>query len=816
MSKSKIADAVRETVLSYNILNSSPEANFDNLTKLASTICNTPIALLSIVDDKQLWYKSKIGFQEKTYPIEESICQFTLQQKGILEIQNIAESELIQNDPKLSGQNLAFYAGKTLVAPNGHNIGTICVVDTVERTLTDEQRFALETISNEIIAQLELRKLSQSLKQELSESQLEKILLNEQLLNYKKQEWRHLFDAVSTTSVVAQLDTSGKFIQINSHFSTLFGYSENECIGKFHDELISSNSDNVKLQLEAILQGNIVSGRFMRVTKNNESVWLQSSYCPIRDEQNKISAILLIAYNITTEVSAEKKLLDSKRIAEEIASTKDEFIANMSHEIRTPMNAIMGFTELLTDTYLTEDQLSYVNAIQNAGEILLNIINDILDISKIESGNLHLEAIPFNPSTVVSKGIELLQPFAKDKKLDIIFNNNLSEIEVIGDKHRLSQVVYNIVNNAIKFTQKGNISINLDLIEENNQPILLFKVRDTGEGIPKEKLVTIFERFTQLEHHATKSKHGTGLGLNIVQKLISLQNGTIDVESELNVGTTFTIRIPYKRSESVVKKTIKSDQLSNKENSNYKLLLCEDNELNRMLAKKVIQQFGFQMDVVENGALGVEALRNQKYDLVIMDLQMPVMDGYEATRQIRNTLKLDLPILAMTAHSLVGEREKCLEVGMNEYIPKPFKQEELYAALIDLLKIETRTDSHNSETNQKSGNLDLSYLQQLSGGIIEFENEILQMFVDQTPEDFGLLKEAIKTNDIKRVGEIAHKMKSSTQIVGSAQCSELLESIELKAKANASVEELLPLVEQTELQLKEVMEEIKLLIESRV
>jgi len=403
--------------------------------------------------------------------------------------------------------------------------------------------------------------------------------------------------------------------------------------------------------------------------------------------------------NINALMQSEDNLRTSKKVAEESIIVKENFLANMSHEIRTPMNAVMGFTSLLEQSNLTEEQHAIVHSMKISGETLMTLINDILDYSKLESGKIVIEQIPFSVRNTFESLEVLLQQKAKAKNLALIFDidNKLPET-LKGDPTRLMQILLNLTDNAIKFTETGHVEISVSVLGNEDKGIakLEFKVKDTGKGIAPDKTSIIFERFTQESAATTRKYGGSGLGLSIVKGLVELQKGSIALQSTPGLGSVFSFVLSYpiaKDGSHVAQKTIApatpasfgTDQTDkNIKDGALSILIVEDNTINQMLAVHVLKKFGMITEIAENGRIGVEKLREKKYDLVLMDIQMPEMDGYEATAIIRNELKNNVPIVALTAHNMNKEREKCLGLGMNDFISKPFDPKHLQETIIRL------------------------------------------------------------------------------------------------------------------------------------
>ena len=375
-------------------------------------------------------------------------------------------------------------------------------------------------------------------------------------------------------------------------------------------------------------------------------------------------------------------LNESERKIKEASSLKEQFLANMSHEIRTPMNAIIGFTNILKRTNLEEEQRKYVQNIHSAGENLLALINDILDLSKIEAGMIHLEETNFSLRSLINSIAAMFDDKVKDKNLYLKteIKENVPDI-LTGDAVRLTQILVNLLNNAIKFTDVGGVRLCVEVTKEEKDKVKLkIKIIDSGIGIAKEKQATIFERFQQAEAETTRRFGGTGLGLSIVKQLVDLQGGRLTLQSETGKGTEFIIDIEYKLpdEEKMLSEALAAAEINTVSLNEIKVLIAEDNPMNQQLIRHLMKNWSINHSIVNNGAEAVEALKKENFSLILMDIQMPEMDGYTATGVIRNELNLRIPIVAMTAHAMTGEKEKCMQFGMNDYISKPLKETILY------------------------------------------------------------------------------------------------------------------------------------------
>ncbi|MBB6004737.1 PAS domain S-box protein [Arcicella rosea] len=484
-------------------------------------------------------------------------------------------------------------------------------------------------------------------------------------------------------------DLEGNFLTVNPAGAALLGYTTEEFLSKnLFDITPQRIQDKMTTYLEAISKYGSYKGLVKVVHKNGSfRTWLSNSVLSELLDGRKY--VIGNAVDMTERIKMERELISAKVLAERNAHAKDVFLANMSHEIRTPMNAITGFANLLKETKLDSEQKEFVSNINTAAENLLGIINDILDLSKIESGHLVIESVPFSLYEVIKNITSVLTYKALSKNLELDYQiPNAIPHTVLGDPTRLTQILLNLTNNAIKFTETGSVKIVLDLQSENDDEYaILFKIIDTGVGIPQDKLTVIFDRFAQANSDTTRKFGGTGLGLSISKLLIELQHGNIFVESEEHVGSTFYFNLLFKKVKEEVVQKQETHLLPIDPHKKVRILLAEDNPLNQKLAMKVLERFGFFPELAENGRIAVLKVQEKEFDVILMDLQMPEMDGYQATQFIRTKLNNNTPIIALTAHSLIGEKEKCIAVGMNDYITKPFSPKDLFNKIASFINI---------------------------------------------------------------------------------------------------------------------------------
>jgi signal transduction histidine kinase/CheY-like chemotaxis protein len=477
----------------------------------------------------------------------------------------------------------------------------------------------------------------------------------------------------------------------------------------------------------------------------------------------------LIIKRLLDQLSLIYKLGKEKERADKSAVVKEQFLANMSHEIRTPINAVVGFAGLLQKTKLDTDQQQFVNLIQNSGENLLSVVNDILDISKIEAGMMRITKNPFSIHEVCTSLELMFQHKVNEKKLRFVFDyDNSIPNTLIGDAERLNQVLINLLNNAIKFTEKGSVKLAVQMLQKTNTEVKIqFVVKDTGIGISKEKLATVFERFEQAENNTARQYGGTGLGLAIVEKIVDMQGGEISADSNVGEGSLFKVVLSYEYvAEEKVVQNISTIQHTNSKKvfTDNKILVAEDNKTNQTLLKFMLQQWNLSYDLAENGKEVLEMLQDKKYDLILMDIQMPLMDGYEAATRVRKDLSITIPIIAMTAHVMPTEKQKCIDAGMNDYISKPIDEAIFVSLLEKYLPSSTKIESIPQKVSVNSNHfvyIDTDYLNKLFSGNNGFIHELMHQFREQFPNEIKQLKMAVIQKNKKEVLRWTHHMKTT-------------------------------------------------------
>ncbi|MDV6220978.1 PAS domain S-box protein [Flavitalea sp. BT771] len=589
----------------------------------------------------------------------------------------------------------------------------------------------------------------------------------------------------NTTSIIFVKGLDGKYIIANRRFMEILQVDEKQLINHTdYDFCDAEQADHYRAMDEKVLQ----TGRSVELEEKmstaNGHIHLLLVKFPLRDNDNNILGIGGIATDITERVHHQHQLIAAKTDAEDARKMQEQFLANMSHEIRTPMNGIQGMTNLLLETNLSPQQNEFVAIIGRSVENLIVIINDILDISRIKAGKLPIEKIDFRLQDVLDNVRSLFEHRIIKKELS--FHMDIDPMipgRIQGDPHRLNQVLINLVGNAVKFTEKGGIGLKVTIQQRKGKEItLIFDVTDTGVGIPEDSLPYIFESFSQAAMDISRRYGGTGLGLAICHRLLELQGGAISVASTVGQGSTFTFHLTF-GCEEVVNTSGQTPHLLQDVAgllAGRQFLVVEDNPINQKLMGFVLQKAGAAVTMADNGEEAIEKLKVHTYDLIIMDLQMPGMDGYETTRQLRGHLHIRTPVMAMTANALNGEQLRCLEAGMNDYMSKPFEFKEFYARVTALLRNSGTTSAQDIPIGDIPDFYSLSLLEEV--GDEGYLLDILNTFLTNLPEQLAELQDAGKAKDHDRLFFISHKLKGSCGMLQAATLIEKLAIIQQLAK----------------------------------
>jgi PAS domain S-box-containing protein len=587
------------------------------------------------------------------------------------------------------------------------------------------------------------------------------------------------------------ISPQGKITDINQATINVTGVSRENLIGTDFFNYFTDSEKAIEAYHEIFAKGFVSDYPLtIRDGKLTDVLFNGSVY---KDEQGKLLGVVVVARDVTEQKRIEKEFIEAKvfaelatviaedakakaetatRLAEAAVNAKQQFLSNMSHEIRTPMNAIIGFTKVVLKTTLTDRQKEYLNAIKLSGDAMIVLINDILDLAKVDAGKMTFEQIPFKIESSISAMLGLFETKVLEKNLVLLkeYDDNIPKI-LLGDRARLHQIIINLVSNAVKFTAKGSITVKAVLLSENEETAdVEFTVTDTGIGISESKIEKIFENFQQASSDTSRLYGGTGLGLAIVKKLVESQGGTIKVISRLDQGSAFSFVLSFQKTKVAAIATPEELETEMAIN-NIRVLVVEDIPLNQLLMKTLLDDFGFARDMASNGKIAIEKLKTNTYDIILMDLQMPEMNGFEATAYIRNKLGLTIPIIALTADVTTVDLAKCTAVGMDDYIAKPVDERVLYSKIIGFIK-------KHELLKPVSGNLpgqkqlerlkctDLKYLKTRTKSDPILMMEMISLYLQQTPGLIHEMKQSLLNNDWTALNAVVHKMIPSFLIVG--------------------------------------------------
>ncbi|HNQ92562.1 MAG TPA: ATP-binding protein, partial [Alphaproteobacteria bacterium] len=543
---------------------------------------------------------------------------------------------------------------------------------------------------------------------------------------------------------------------------------------------------------QALKKQSSITAELLNYDKDGSEYWVEININPIRSpESEECTFFLAASRDITERKNAESQLIRTMKHAEAATKAKSDFLANMSHELRTPMNGILGLAEIVQSMEITDEVRECVDAIHGSGMSLLSIVNDILDLSKIEAQELEIEEYAFKTHDILKniKDMTTLSAARKNLNFDIQVNFNVPEW-LMGDGKRLQQVIFNLVGNAVKFTETGGITLSMDYKKTESAPTLMIQVQDTGIGIPDEFHKHLFNKFSQADTSISRKFGGTGLGLAITKYLVEMMGGTIGFTSKVNHGTTFYLSIPIKEAP---KQEIRTTEIKvSNENAlkgvdlqEIKALIVEDHPINQMLVVKWLKKLGLkQIDSAMNGFESISLLRNNSYDFILMDCQMPELDGYETTSLIRDMekqLNKRTPIIAMTANAMLGEREKCIAAGMDDYLSKPLNFGQFQSCIAQWIGAKPNAEEETSSGDfmmDSSVPVDLSRLNEFTEGDKDTEQMVIGLFLDTAYESLDRLKTAQLQSEAEEWSKAAHSFKGASGNLGAMALHSLCSAAE--------------------------------------
>ena len=673
-------------LLDIGILDTPPEPEFDDIVRAAQDACDAPIVVLSLLDDHRQWFKARIGIEVCETELDVSFCAHAVAQASTLLIADVALDERFRNNRLVTGpEHVRSYAGAPIITEQGVAIGAVAVIDQRPRDWSAKEAQALERL-----ARITARLIEMRARCELADVQAQ------QLLNLAAEgaQFRTIFAAMRE-GVVLQ-DRTSTILRHNPAAAALLGLTPDQLLGKssLDDDWRIIDSSGVPLPVEA--QPSMVCLNTQNPVLNfvlgvhladGATRWLSVNSLPIFDKIGEPPNLTVTSFIDVTELRArETDLRDALELAERASRVKSQFVANVSHEIRTPLNGVIALASALRQTALTDRQREMVEIIVESGTTLESILSALLDLAKIEAERLELEIVPFSLEELVRSSTELFKIKADNKGLGFSVSVSApADARYCGDVQKIRQILWNLLSNAIKFTDSGDIGVNVQVEDfDGTTPALLIEVRDTGVGIPPDMEGVLFEPFIQGDASVTRRFGGTGLGLTICRALARMMGGDIEAVARPERGSLFQVRLPVAIAEAAASAMAEGEtDLA----FAMRILLVEDNPNNRRVVELLLEPTGAELVMAENGAEALTILAAQHFDVILMDMQMPVMDGLTATREVRRLEAsrgdrvAPTPIVMMTANASREHREAAFAAGADGFITKPVTPATLYAGI---------------------------------------------------------------------------------------------------------------------------------------
>lgn len=602
-------------------------------------------------------------------------------------------------------------------------------------------------------------------------------------LELEKSEFKYRSIIENMDLGLMEVDTKGIIVKVYDMFCNMTGYKKEDLIGKQANDtlLVRGYEDILDEQDNNRIKGESGVYETKIKKKDGSEIWVLISGAPFYDEKGKVIGSIGVHYDITARKNLEHELEIARRKAVKAQQAEKAFLANMSHEIRTPLNAIIGMSHLLLDTTLDNDQKGYLNALSSSTNILKSLISDILDISKIDAGSIEVHNKPTNIKESINQLITTFSLQYRDYNVKYISNvdNKINDI-LLCDLQLLNQILLNLLSNAQKFTESGTIELSVQLVTEELESLWLkFEIKDTGIGVPKEDLVSIFSEFKQA-NAAIRSKYGgTGLGLSISMQLVNLLGGELLVDSKSGIGSNFYFTLKFEKTENNIPPDNLRPISTEFHSKDNKILIVEDNKMNLIYKTSLLKKWNLNYEVCHNGLEACEICEKQKFDLILMDLHMPIMDGFEATQAIRGSTNenRNTPIIALTASTFLSKKRLALKAGMTDFLSKPFTPNQI-SEIISRYLIKKEIVNFTNKPFIFSEKLDTTYLYETYGNDSSYALEMFQTFLEIIDDELLILRDALDQDDQNDIKRKLHRIKPTFSMVGLRLISERIETLE--------------------------------------
>lgn len=774
-----------EALRQYGLLDTKPESFLDGITTLAAHVAKAPIATISVFDQERQLFKSSHGIEATEGPATLAICHCVVVGEEPLVIPNTQDDNRFKENVYVCGPpHVRSYAGVPLWSPGGIVLGSLCVIDKRPRDYTAEQVQMLRLLAEQVVHQMELRRTTADLEEQ------------KESLQRSNDVSRRLAAVVeSSNDAIATMNRSGFLTSWNRAAEDLFGYKSHEILGEHVSILIPFRFVKRSLYiLDRLADGEPINHfEAKRVHANGKEIDVSIAMSPLLDAESKLVGFSKIVRDITERKKAEGELAQAKIKAQQASVAKTQFLANVSHEIRTPMHGLLGMTDVLLGTDLTSEQRDGLEIVKASTLDLKSLIDELLDFSKIESGKVELQDAPYSISAIARGAVKLFAQSALQKNIDLVVQISPEVPKYVhGDPNRIRQILNNLVSNAVKFTDEGKVQIELQVeVSEDLERRLRIEVIDTGIGLPPGSSKSVFEPFTQADGSITREYGGTGLGLAICKQLVTLLEGQIGVQSEEGIGSTFWFCIPMRPAlEPRGQEAGHGARISNPDDSDEPprtVLVVEDNAINRRVVSAMLGQLGYRIDSAINGDEALRKLDAQRFDVVLMDCQMPVMDGLEATRKLRERKCYNnLPVIAMTAQARSEERDACIAAGMDDHLVKPVTKDMLSAMLSKHLSREPTPKTRGRASKDDAPSLDRGVLERLEaqtgGAQAGVVPELIQLFLNEVASDRPQLQSDFRAGRTEALAKRVHRLASSAANLGLVRMSLVCAGLERVAR----------------------------------